>query len=89
MQKSLRFICLAITLVLSLSQGAYAKAFKGTKTTKSNMMLKGMVTQCHYYPEQCVLDSEYYTDGAGNGGGNEPPYRPKKPKKPRKPKVER
>ena len=42
-----------------------------------NERYQDLVKQCQYNPDECTFNAL----GAGNGGGNEPPYTPRKPKK--------
>lgn len=81
MQRFISFICLCVTIGLCLGNASEASEAQPSYT--KDMLQQEMAMVCEYYPQQCPLDNGYQTNGAGNGGGNEPPYKPKKPTKPK------
>lgn len=71
--KKLIAISSSALLLVSLVSGI-ALATEGSRDAD---IYEDLAQMCEYYPQECNV-SEL---GAGNGGGNEPPYTPRKPKK--------
>jgi hypothetical protein len=68
MKKLIAFASSTVLLVSLVSGVAIA-----TEQTKKVDIYKDLAQMCEYYPEECAQS----TLGAGNGGGNEPPYTPR------------
>ena len=75
MKKSIKLATSIISLTLCASFLACAET--NDKVMSIQEKHAELANMCQYYPEEC----EFAASGAGNGGGNEPPYTPRKPKK--------
>ena len=71
--KKLIAIASSAALLASLVSGIAL----ATERSNDADIYEDLAQMCEYYPQECNV-SEL---GAGNGGGNEPPYTPRKPKK--------
>lgn len=72
MKKFIVFTSMAFLVVSLLSGFAVA-----TEINETPDIYEDLAQMCEYYPQECEADPL----GAGNGGGNEPPYTPRKPAK--------
>ena len=72
MKKFTVFTSMTILVVALGSSVAVA-----TEINETPDIYEDLAQMCEYYPQECEVDPT----GAGNGGGNEPPYTPRKPKK--------
>lgn len=72
MKKLIAFFSSALLLISLVTSVAVA-----TELNEKPDIYKDLAQICEYYPQECAET----TLGAGNGGGNEPPYTPRKPKK--------
>jgi len=82
--KKLTEIAASLSIVL-VSATFVAAATPVSITIHEEQKLAELAKICEYYPEECRIDAT----GAGNGGGNEPPYIPRKPKEPTKPQKDK
>lgn len=78
--KKITEIATSLSIVL-VSATFVAAATPASITIKKEQILAELAKICEYNPEECTIDAT----GAGNGGGNEPPYIPRKPKQPKTP----
>jgi hypothetical protein len=83
MRKLTKLAASAIVVCTCATFGAIANTSTLDKIMQERYL--ALAKMCEYYPDECIIS----TLGAGNGGGNEPPYTPRKPKKePKKPNKE-
>jgi len=68
---------IALTSTTLLVVSLFSGATMATENTENPDINEELAKMCEYYPSECAQ----MTLGAGNGGGNEPPYTPRKKKK--------